>query len=57
MITFEVLTEEEKFSRALGAIYTLLLKLADEKKNAPKPDLVDLDVHQRTLTTEYPPEV
>ena len=31
MIAFEVLSEEEKFSRALAAIYTLLLQLAKEK--------------------------
>jgi hypothetical protein len=31
MITFQTLTPEEKFNRALAEIYTILLKLADEK--------------------------
>ena len=57
MITFETLTPEEKFNRALAAIYTILLKLADEKQNASTPHLIDAEDLDRTLTTEYPPEV
>ena len=40
MITFEVLTPEEKFTDALAEIYTILLVLAEEKSKG-------------TLTTEY----
>ena len=57
MITFQTLTPEEKFSRALAEIYTILLKLADEKQNVPKATAVDSNEYHRTLTTEYPPEV
>ena len=57
MITFQTLTPEEKFDRALAEIYAILLKIADEKQNAAKPVVVDSDECQRTLTTEYPPEV
>ena len=57
MITFQTLTPEEKFNHALAEIYTILLKLADEKKNERKASVVDLEASDRTLTTEYPPEV
>ena len=57
MITFQTLTPEEKFSRALAEIYTILLKLADEKQNECKTSVVDSEASDRTLTTEYSPEV
>ena len=57
MITFQTLTPEEKLSRALAEIYTILLKLADEKQNEGKTSVVDSAACDRTLTTEYPPEV
>ena len=56
MITFQTLTQEEKFSRALAQIYTILLRLADEKQNAAKPQVTS-EACDCTLTTEYPPEV
>ena len=57
MITFQTLTPEEKFSQALAEIYTILLKLANEKKNEGKASVVDSVACDGTLTTEYPPEV
>ena len=57
MITFQTLTPEEKFNQALAEIYTILLKLADEKQNEPTPHLVTAEACDGTLTTEYPPEV
>ena len=57
MITFQTLTPEEKFNRALAEIYTILLKLADEKQNERKASVVDSEACDSTLTTEYPPEV
>jgi hypothetical protein len=57
MITFQTLTPEEKFDRALAEIYTILLELADEKQNEPTPHVVTAEACNRTLTTEYPPEV
>jgi hypothetical protein len=57
MITFQTLTPEEKFNQALAEIYTILLKLADEKKNEPTPHVVTAEACDRTLTVEYPPEV
>ena len=57
MITFQTLTPEEKYSRALAEIYTILLKLADEKQNDRKTSVIDSEACERTLTTEYPPEV
>ena len=57
MITFQTLTPEEKFNQALAEIYTILLKLADEKKNEGKASVVDPVACDGTLTTEYPPEV
>jgi hypothetical protein len=56
MITFQTLNPEEKFNRALAEIYTILLKLADEKQNAAKPQVAS-EACVCTLTTEYPPEV
>ena len=56
MITFQTLTPEEKFNHALAEIYTILLKLADEKQNATKSQQAS-ERYDRTLTTEYPPEV
>ena len=56
MITFQTLTPEEKFNRALAEIYAILLKLADEKANAPQTHLGS-EACDCTLTTEYPPEV
>jgi hypothetical protein len=56
MITFQTLSPEEKFNRALAEIYTILLRLADEKQNAAKPQVTS-EACNRTLTTEYPPEV
>ncbi len=57
MIIFEVLTSEEKFARALAEIYTILLKLADEKQNGPATHFVNSESLDRTLITEYPPQV
>ena len=57
MITFQTLTPEEKFNQVLAEIYTILLKLADEKQNECKTSVVDSEACDRTLTTEYPPEV
>jgi hypothetical protein len=57
MITFQTLTPEEKFNRALAEIYTILLKLADEKQNERRASVVDSKECDCTLTTEYPPEV
>jgi hypothetical protein len=57
MITFQTLTPEEKFDRALAEIYAILLKLADDKQNERTPHVVTADAGNRTLTTEYPPEV
>jgi len=57
MITFESLTQEEKYSRALGEIYKLLLKLAQEKEKERKVRAVDPQTHDCTLPTEYPSEV
>ena len=57
MITFQTLTPEEKFNQALVEIYTILLKLADEKQNERKASVVNSEVCDGTLTTEYPPEV
>jgi len=57
MITFQTLTPEEKFNQALAEIYTILLKLANEKKNECKASVVDSEACDGTLTTEYPPEV
>jgi hypothetical protein len=57
MITFQTLTPEEKFNRALAEIYTILLKLADEKQNERRASVVDSKERDCTLPTEYPPEV
>ena len=57
MITFQTLNPEEKFNRALAEIYAILLRLADEKQNECKTSHIDSEVCERTLTTEYPPEV
>jgi hypothetical protein len=56
MITFEILTPEEKFKCALAEVYTILLRLADEKQNTAKPQVTS-EACDCTLTTEYPPEV
>ena len=57
MITFQTLTPEEKFNQALAEIYTILLKLADDKKNEGTASVVDSEACDCPLTTEYPPEV
>jgi len=57
MITFQILTPEEKFNQALAEIYTILLKIADEKKSEGKAPVVDPVACGGTLTTEYAPEV
>jgi hypothetical protein len=57
MITFQTLTPEEKFNRALAEIYTILLKIADEKQNERRAAVVDSKACDCTLPTEYPPEV
>jgi hypothetical protein len=56
MITFEKLTQEEKYTRALAEIYSLLLKLAEEKQSQ-RGASVDSNTINSTLTTEYPPQV
>jgi hypothetical protein len=50
MITFQTLTPEEKFNQALAEIYTILLKLTDEKaeNGATTPDIVLEEVVEPT---------
>ena len=56
MITFQTLTPEEKFNRALAEIYTILLKLADEKENVPKRHLFDSDGRSELLQQNTHPK-
>jgi len=57
MITLTTPTKEERVKDALARVYHFLLKLADEKENAPKPSVVMTNESSEPLQQNIPSEV
>jgi hypothetical protein len=57
MINLTTRSEEERMKDALARVYHFLLKLAEEKENAPKPSVVKTDESSEPLQQNTPSEV